>query len=125
MSTGECVMAVKKEFGQSSIWNEFEEVTESFCQGLLDNNPAAIIAGIRKNHQLLTMIKVVPENIKKFIAEIEKFGGAAKITGAGSIAGDCAGAVLIYSSTNTQALCQEYGFNYMEVEGDSHGLRIL
>jgi mevalonate kinase len=51
---------------------------------------------IRENHALLKEIGVVPKRVSQLIEEIEHLGGAAKITGAGSVKGECAGAILVF-----------------------------
>lgn len=96
-STGESVDAVKQQFSQSSIWSEFAKVTKSFGLGLTENNPVLLQDSIRQNHQLLCDIGVVPNKVKQAIQNLQQQGFAAKISGAGSVSGDNAGMVLIYS----------------------------
>ena len=124
-TTGSCVEEVRKNFSKSSIWSEFEDITENLTDDLKYNNYFQIIKGIRDNHQLLKKIGVVPEKVEKFIDEIEQLGGAAKISGAGSIKGNNAGAVLVFSEKPPVDLCKKYGYTISPVRGDPLGTRII
>ena len=124
-STGECVLRVKERFAKHAIWNEFEEVTASLQEALVLDYYPSICDTVRRNHQLLTEIGVVPYTVQKFISDIEKQNGAAKISGAGSISGDSAGAVLIFLQRAPKELCSHYGYQLLQIECDKHGLRFL
>jgi len=95
-STGETVSAVRHHFGNSSIWEEFSEVTSGFEHALLEQNKHLVLQRIQLNHKLLKRIGVVPDATADMIAAIERSGGAAKICGAGSAAGVTGGMVLVY-----------------------------
>jgi mevalonate kinase len=124
-STGECVQEVRRNFKSSSIWSEFSEVTEKIVDELNNKNDINIISLIRENHKLLNKIGVVPQNICNFINEIEIDGGAAKICGAGSIQGDSAGAIIVFSEKVPDKLCNKYGFKVSSVRGDPLGTRLI
>ena len=124
-STGECVINVRERFAKSIIWDEFESIAEDFQNALKHNDLVSICAAVQKNHQLLSNIGVVPEKVKKFIADIEKQNGAAKISGAGSIAGDSAGIVLLFCDSHPLDLCRRYNYELLQVESDANGLRLL
>ena len=94
-STGECVTAVRENHGSDArLWAAFEDCTRTIAEGLGSNEDPR--EAIRENHQLLTRIGVVPAAAQRFIDEIERAGGAAKVSGAGSIRGDNAGIVLVH-----------------------------
>lgn len=94
-STGKCVQFVKNYHGTNTIcWQNFNTVTLSLEHALQQNT--CPIDSIRENHQLLNHIGVVPKTAARLIAEIEKIGGAAKISGAGAVEGEKAGLVLMY-----------------------------
>lgn len=94
-STGACVQYVQNHYGtDTQRWHNFNTVTQSLEQALQHN--ACPIDSIQENHQLLKSIGVVPEPASQLIAEIEKIGGAAKISGAGAVEGEKAGLVLMY-----------------------------
>ena len=94
-STGECVAAVRERFGDDQkLWQEFEACSNAMQRAL--ETGCDPIAVIRDNHRLLVKIGVVPSPAQTFVAAVEKAGGAAKISGAGSIKGDNAGIVMVY-----------------------------
>ena len=93
--TGESVDRVRSEFGNSTIWNEFNEITRQLETAIAGRHPEAMISAVRENHRLLCRIGVVPETVKQYVKSIEARGGAAKVSGAGSVKGDGAGALLI------------------------------
>jgi mevalonate kinase len=125
VTTGESVSAVRDQFGTSSIWSEFSQVTDGLPDALARNDLPLIRALIRENHRLLVKIGVVPEKVQRFIAEVEQQGGAAKICGAGAVQGDQAGAVLVLSDRLPNKLCQRYGFEAGPVRGDPLGTRLI
>ncbi|MBA5724371.1 mevalonate kinase [Candidatus Liberibacter sp.] len=96
-STGECVSFVNKYFAKSSIWSEFNAITNNMAKSIQNNDADSICNTIRLNHSFLKSIGVVPEPICQFICSIEAKGGAAKISGAGNIKGNKAGLVLVYN----------------------------
>ena len=66
-TTGECVMDVEKNFGNSSIWSEFEDVTNAFENAICTNSQQALQWLVRENNRLLTAIGVVPEPVQRFM----------------------------------------------------------
>ena len=82
-------------------------------------------AAVRENHKLLVKIGVVPDPIQQFIKDVEKWGGAAKTCGAGAVAGDSAGIVMVIAENPPIELCQRYGYELSAVRGDPLGVRIV
>ncbi|BBB27204.1 mevalonate kinase family protein [Amphritea japonica] len=123
VGTGDCVDSVRRRFGESSIWQAFSTVTEQLTAAIvLGESPGE---SLRENHRLLTQIGVVPEPVQRFIYELEQLGGAAKISGAGSIKGVGAGALIAYAPTiDLATLCAQYGYSYFAIEEDSEGARL-
>lgn len=124
-TTGECVMEVERHFRSSEIWSEFEEVTRAFETALRNNDAQKIHWLVRENNRLLAAIGVVPKPVRSFIAEIEAWGASAKICGAGSVAGDRGGIVLVFSDTAPTHLCEKYGYTVSPVRGDPLGTRMV
>lgn len=124
-TTGQCVSAVAEHFKNAALGKRFEEVTLFLDQALMQNNQGSIIEGVRENHRLLTEIGVVPEKVQEFIRKIEKDGGAAKICGAGAIAGSGGGMLWVIAKTPLSKLLREYGYAVYNVEGDRFGTRIV
>lgn len=119
-STGECVTQVNRLFPREHpIWNAFEHCTRTLADGLSS-------ASIRDNHRLLQQIGVVPEKVAKFIDAIEAQGGAAKICGAGSIAGDSAGIVMVLHDSSVHSLCQAFSYTLLDpISEATHGSAVL
>ncbi len=124
-TTGECVVQVNKNFAESLIWSEFGDVTRAMESGICANNAEIVRALVRENHKLLCKIGVVPERVQQFIAELEMYGGAGKICGAGSIRGDAGGVMLVLADQMPKALCNEYGYKVSTLRGDPLGTRIV
>ena len=103
MSTGECVEVVARKFkSDHSIWNDFESVTNEIKKAMEVGDLSETQYLIRENHRLLKEIGVVPNEVCQFIKNIEKNGGAAKICGAGAVAGKTAGMVLVIQRTEDE-----------------------
>lgn len=128
VSTGECVSYVRQHHGTSPIWQTFETVTHIFDKAMQANDEIEVKAAIRDNHQLLTQIGVVPDKVQKFVAQLEEHGAAAKICGAGAIAGDNAGAVLLLADDanilSVENICKQYQYELTRVEAESRGLHL-
>lgn len=99
VSTGVCVDQVRRHFGESEIWSEFSGVTLAMHDRL--SRGESIGALVAENHRLLNRIGVVPAPVAALIERIESSGGAAKVSGAGSVQGDAAGLVLAHLPQST------------------------
>ena len=124
-TTGECVMQVERNFRNSEIWSEFEEVTNAFEAALRDNDQQKLHWLVRENNRLLSAIGVVPEKVRHFIADIEAWGASAKVCGAGSVLGDKGGIVLVFSDVPPTDLCEKHGYTVSPIRGDPLGTRIV
>jgi mevalonate kinase len=124
-TTGECVMNVERAFCKSAIWSEFEAVTEAFESALQNNDEQKVRWLVRENNRLLSAIGVVPEKVQAFIADVEAWGGSAKICGAGSVGGDRGGVVIVFSDVPPTGLCERYGYTVSPVRGDPLGTRMV
>jgi len=67
---------------------------DALCHG--DERPETILETLREAHRSLAALRVVPEPVQALIEAVEEAGGAAKVSGAGSLAGPGAGNVLLY-----------------------------
>ncbi|MEE9368707.1 MAG: hypothetical protein V3V05_07555 [Pontiella sp.] len=124
-TTGECVMEVERNFKNSAIWSEFEEVTNAFEEAIRTNHTQKLNWLVRENNRLLSAIGVVPQKVQQFILEIERSGDSAKICGAGSVIGDCGGIVLVFSDQQPREICEKYGYSVSPVRGDPLGTRMV
>ncbi|WP_417579896.1 mevalonate kinase [Nitrincola sp.] len=91
-STGECVDRVRQQFSHSEIWQAFAAIAHQWQAATVTQRSALV----RENHRLLCLLGVVPRAVQALIQQIERLGGAAKISGAGSIRGEAAGLVLAW-----------------------------
>ena len=58
-------------------------------------------------------------------ADVEQWGGSAKVCGAGAITGDKGGIVLVFADHPPAELCLKYGYTVSPVRGDPLGTRIV
>ena len=124
-TTGECVSHVAQHFGDSQIWDDFEVVTDNLQNAFTQNDFAETKRWIKENNKLLSTIGVVPERIQSFIQEIEKTDGVAKIAGAGSVHGDNAGMVTVFSDHAPIDIAKKYGFELLNIKGEADGARVI
>jgi mevalonate kinase len=78
-------------------WDAIEAATRAF-RTLLEGGADAVetaIAILRRCQRALEAIGVVPEPVRELVARVEAAGGAAKVSGAGSLAGPGAGTLLV------------------------------
>lgn len=126
-TTGECVSHTTTFFKKSSIGNDFAAVTLALDEALQADHLAQAQMAIQANHQLLCQIEVVPLRVQQFIKEIEtQHIGAAKICGAGAVAGEQAGIVLVMTDqlVALTQLCARYHYTILPVTGESRGVYV-
>ena len=125
-TTGEAVSAVARRYSATSpIWDGFEGVVNHMQKALQHDDLKAFQKALRDNHRLLGEIGVVPGRVGDFVAEVEQAGAAAKICGAGAVAGDRAGMVLVAARETPTDLCAKYGYELMTVRPDPLGVRLV
>ena len=122
--TGECVASVQKKFATSQIWNEFEQVTNDLERALLAEQEQEAAVAVMANHRLLNSIGVVPQRVGDFIREVEGYGGAAKVCGAGAVRGNAGGIVLVAHLEPPKALCDKYGYSFFPLQGEVSGATV-
>ena len=127
-TTGECVSQVAAHFSADQVlWQDFAQLTEMIDHDLKNNIQENLYNNIRENHKLLVHIGVVPEKVQYFIAELEQQQAAGKICGAGAIAGDAGGIVMVLTESREQlvTLCDRYHFTLLDFQGEANGLHAL
>lgn len=124
-TTGQCVEAVATHFQDTSIAAEFAIVTEAMDVALQNNDDTGFREAIAANHALLVRIGVVPQRVLTFI---QRAPGVAKVCGAGAVAGDSAGAVLVVTENHLidelAILCEEFGYTWMAITGEARGVYV-
>ncbi|MGD2115293.1 MAG: hypothetical protein PVG07_09585 [Acidobacteriota bacterium] len=101
--TGTVVAAVRalrdrRPRATEALFDRLAELTAALrrelCAG--DDRPDEVAALVREAEARLEELGVVPEPVRRLVRAIEARGGAAKISGAGSLAGPGAGNLLLY-----------------------------
>lgn len=131
-STGEVVAAVRRRrerdrTGIDLLLAEIESCTRELRQDLETNAlPRRTVSLIRRCQAALEGLGVVPAPTQQLIRRIETEGGAAKISGAGSLSGEGAGSILVYhpdvSSINRWSFLRSW--TPLPVRFPAPGLRI-
>jgi mevalonate kinase len=126
-TTGQCVEAAARIFKTGSIGNDFGDVTRAMDVALQAHDLAATQIAVNANHQLLNQIGVVPARVNRFMQEVQAQQGAAKICGAGAIAGDAAGIALVVMEdvSALQRLCERYNYSLLAVSGEARGVHVV
>jgi mevalonate kinase len=126
-TTGECVQYVESYFANQELADQFGQVTNAMDAALQNKHQADLQSAIRRNHQLLTQIGVVPQRVQQFIEQIEEANGAAKICGAGAVAGDRGGIVMVVmdDAERLAALCRQFHYELIPVQGETRGMHVI
>jgi mevalonate kinase len=84
--------------GHERLLDRIEAATRAFRAQLERpaEDPALVVELIRECQACLEEMGVVPESVRSVIRRVEAEGGAAKVSGAGSLAGPGAGSLLVY-----------------------------
>jgi len=81
-----------------ALLDRIEAATRAFRDELArpEEDPARVVGLIRECQACLEELGVVPEAVRDLVRKVEAEGGAAKISGAGSLSGPGAGSLLVY-----------------------------
>jgi mevalonate kinase len=123
-STGQCVEKVAPFFKSNQLCDEFAHVTKAMDKALQTQSWPDLLAAIRENHRLLVKIGVVPNRVQEFISEVEAVNGVAKVCGAGAVAGNRAGALLVVAEDKNalSSICMRFGYNVIPISGELRGV---
>jgi mevalonate kinase len=80
------------------LFDRMEKATRALRSelALAAERPPRVIELIREHQACLEALGVVPEPVRALVRRVEAAGGAAKVSGAGSLAGPGAGSLLVY-----------------------------
>lgn len=126
-TTGQCVEKAASHFQSVALGEDFAAVTQAMDVALQHARANDLTTAIKTNHQLLATLGVVPSRVQQFIAEVESIRGAAKICGAGAIAGEAAGAVLVFAEDEraVMSLCQRFHYSVLPIAGEPRGVHVV
>jgi mevalonate kinase len=98
-STGETVRSVMEKMKQSpgeiqDVFDKIEAITKNILSCLRAKDRAGLLESINHCSDQLERLGVVPPAARSIIDAVREAGGAAKITGAGSLGGDRVGTLL-------------------------------
>lgn len=115
-NTAECTRLTQKLLSNDHhLLDAFTQITKSLRDELLTPKPKTDVIHelVAHNHQLLSRLGVVSQKVNAMITEIENAGGAAKISGAGSIRGDASGMVwCLGNPLALQAIAAQYEYPF-------------
>lgn len=101
-STGEVVAGVRALRERDRVdfdeqLERMEDATRQLREFLDDDatSDADLVDPVRRYHRALRAIGVVPDPVQRIVRQVEAAGGAAKISGAGSLAGPGAGSLIV------------------------------
>jgi mevalonate kinase len=130
-ATGHVVSAVRerlaRDAGAAAVLASMERATLAFGAWLAGKGDLALggVAALRDYERCLEYLGVVPPPVRAAIRAIEAAGGAAKISGAGSLAGPGAGALLVlWPGRPALRVCELAGWERFTVPLGMPGLRV-
>lgn len=129
-STGDMVMRVANLRKQNEttfilLISQIEETTRQMVQAIHDENEAKFRKLISENEALLEKLQVVSVSTKKLIREIEKAGGAAKISGAGGLKNGSGIVIALHNQPQTLfKIAEKYHYSAFQTTLGGEGVKI-
>ena len=121
-STKECVAHSQEVLAKNtSLLAEMKQTAESFIKKASQLSFEEISRYIRHWHQLQKRLGVVPQSAYRLISHIEGRGASAKVCGAGALAGEGAGLILVLALPGVAHILRKEGLKLEPVEVDNEG----
>lgn len=124
-TTGECVNKIFDIFKNTNIQVNFKNIANEIEKSIIREDFDRLKIEIKKNHNLLKIIGVVPKRINNLINEIELYGNAAKICGAGSVKGNKSGIVIVFGNNKLEKIANSYNLQVEKLKIDNLGTVIV
>jgi len=117
----------KTKAGAETTIAQIGKITQDFLRAMKTENETAIIGSIRRCERKLEGLGVVTEFGKRLIREIEKLGGAAKVSGAGGKTGKGCGMILAYHKNPLLIfnLAERYKLSAFKAKLGGEGVKII
>ncbi|HXO41090.1 MAG TPA: hypothetical protein VN999_06570 [Thermoanaerobaculia bacterium] len=131
-ATGTVVAAVRTRrdrdpAAHEQLFDRMEEATHGLRAELAaaTERPERVTDLIREHQACLEALGVVPAPVQALVRRVEAAGGAAKVSGAGSLAGPGAGSLLVYHADSEAAAAWEFlrPFTHLPVHLGAAGFR--
>jgi mevalonate kinase len=111
-STGECVKHVADRFANNfNLWQEFDKTTKDIKKSIMNNDINLFKTLVKNNNTLLYKVGVVSDKTQQFLKELEdRYNGAGKVCGAGTVKGEGSGTILLISDKKPLKLINKYNY---------------
>lgn len=110
-TTAECVRHVRQHHADHSVlWLDMRLAVTELSRALQAQKSP--LASVRRLHQLLTTLGIIPPRVQAFTRAIETLGWAGKLCGAGSISGETGGFYWLIASEPPTEICQQFAYPY-------------
>ena len=129
-STGELVSHVatvrnRDEAAFALLLNDVEAVTKNMAQTIHDEDEPGFRQAIQKNERLLENMEIVSVDTRALIADIERAGGVAKISGAGGRARGSGVVIAIHDTPGVLTeIAKHHGYPSFRVQLGGEGIRM-
>ena len=128
-TTGAVVTAVRRRYDgepeeTGALFDRIGAAAEAFRVALQDGGPADGAAAVAEGNRALVELGVVPPPVARRIEAAEAAGGAAKISGAGALEGEAAGALIcVTGDRRPESLEALAGYERVDARIGAEGLR--
>lgn len=113
----------EKQFTQ--FLDGIETVTKQIALSIHDEDEPGFRSALCENEGLLERIGVVSESVKQCVADIQKAGGASKISGAGGRSAGSGVVIAVHDTPGTVTkIAKKYGYPFFQVNLAGEGVKM-